>query len=55
MVSNDRIILTLVGMCEVYRERDTNLSRDVAIVLLLAALAQDRLARFGARPKSWQR
>jgi hypothetical protein len=37
------------GMDEVYRARDTKLSRDVAIKILPPAVAddQDRLARFG--------
>jgi len=51
MVSEDGIILGLVGMGEVYREHDTNLSRDVAIEVLLAALAHDCLARFERKAK----
>jgi|SRR5579859_4902754 len=41
------------GMGEVYRAHDTNLSRDVAIKVLPAALAQDpdRLARFEREAK----
>lgn len=51
MVSDDGIILALVGMVEVYRELGTNLSRDVAIEVLLATLAQDRVARFERKAK----
>src|SRR5690348_14699749 len=41
------------GMGEVYRARDTNLDRDVAIKVLPSALAQDpeRLARFEREAK----
>src|SRR5260370_27454863 len=41
------------GMGEVYRAHDTNLSRDVAIKVLPAALGQDpdRLARFEREAK----
>src|SRR6266852_8360667 len=41
------------GMGEVYRARDTNLDRDVAVKVLPAALAQhpDRLARFEREAK----
>jgi hypothetical protein len=46
MASDDGIILPLVGIGEVYREQDANLSCDVAIGVLLAARAPDRLARF---------
>jgi serine/threonine protein kinase len=50
-VSDDGIIRALVGMGEVYREHDTKLSREVAIEVLLAALAPDRLARFERKAK----
>jgi hypothetical protein len=49
MVSDDGIILALVGMGEVYREHDTNLSREVAIEVLLAAQAQGRPPGFERR------
>ena len=51
MVSDDGIILALVGMGEVDCEHDTNLSRDGAIEVLRAALGQDRRARFDRRAK----
>jgi hypothetical protein len=51
MVSDDGIILALVGMGEVYCEHDTNLSSDVAIEVLLAAQAQDRLSCFERKAK----
>jgi len=51
MVSDDGIILALVGMVEVYRELGTNLSRDVAIEVLFATVAQGRVARFERKAK----
>jgi len=51
MVSEDGIILAPVDMGEVYREHDTEFSRDVAIEILLAALAQDPLSRFERKAK----
>ena len=41
-----------MGTVEIFRELDTNLSRDVAIEILLATLAQDRVARFGRKNKA---
>jgi hypothetical protein len=51
MASDDGIILALVGIGDVHRELDTNLSRDVAIEVLLAALGQDCVARFECNAK----
>ena len=51
MVSEDGIILAPVDMGKIYRKHDTEFSRDVAIEILLAALAQDPLSRFERKAK----